>query len=125
MQQLVLAGGVPGLLARVDAQPVGWCALGRRRDFPQYGTSSPESDAWAVPCLYVAPRGRGLGVSRRLVGRAVEVAASAGASVIHGPPPWWEAGSATAISSTTAAFLANGFVVTAPGARMPLLELRL
>jgi GNAT superfamily N-acetyltransferase len=123
MQEIVLAGRVPGLLARLDERPVGWCASGRRREFPQYGASDVDDSAWAIPCVYVIPDCRGMGVSGALLSGAVAYAAQRGASIVHGPPPWWQAGSAAAVAATVAAFVATGFRTCGEGARFPLLEL--
>ncbi len=123
MQEIVLAGRTPGLIARLDERAVGWCAIGRQREFPQYGASDVDDSAWAIPCIYVIPDCRGMGVSRALLSGAVAYATERAASIIHGPPPWWKAGSAAAVAATVAAFIATGFRVCGEGARFPLLEL--
>jgi len=34
MRKIVASGGAPGLIAYVDGQPAGWCAIAPREDYP-------------------------------------------------------------------------------------------
>lgn len=119
MSGLIRDGAVPGLLALDDERPVGWCAVGRRHDYPQYGESEHENDVWAIPCLFVAETARASGVATALVRGAVDHCVAGGARAIDGPPEWWNAGSAEANDATVRAFLDNGFERRAAGARIP------
>lgn len=121
MRAFVEQGDVPGLLARLGSDPVGWCALGPLRRYPQYGGIDHE-EAWAAPCVYVARSGRGRGVGRSLVASAKRYASGRGAAVLYGPPPWWIAGGPAEVAGAVATFLANGFEEIDPGARMPVLR---
>jgi GNAT superfamily N-acetyltransferase len=124
MRELVFAGRVPGLLARVDGRAIGWCGVGRLREFPQYDVAlSAGSGAWGIVCVHVRREPRGSGVRRVLIEGAVAYATAGGASIIHGPPPWWDAGGESA-AATAAAFVAAGFRICGEGARMPQLEFR-
>jgi len=122
MTRLIWSAEVPGVIALVEQRPVGWCAVGRRHDYPQYGEVSRDDDAWAVPCLFVAEAARGAGVGQALVKAALVHCRASGASKVHGPPPRWQPGGPDATAAAVAAFLNNGFERVADGARMPILE---
>lgn len=83
-----------GLIAVADGHAVGWCALGPRARFaraiktPSFQGRDPSEDesAWLIPCLFVAPSFRGKGLTRTLIGKAVEQARSNGAACIEAFP---------------------------------------
>lgn len=122
MQALVNQGRCPGLLARVNDEPVGWCALGPTNQYPRYRSLELEQSSWAVACIYVAPPGRGRGVTGALLDRAADVAAAAGATTLYGPAPWWDAGGSEACALAATTLQEHGFAKVAEGARMPILR---
>ena len=79
-----------GLLAFGEADdPVGWAQVGRRDRLPKLVEQlelAADPDVWAVTCFLVAPTHRRRGVAARLLGAAIEVAKSAGASRLEGYP---------------------------------------
>ncbi len=83
-----------GLIARSNGEPVGWCALGPRSRFaravrtPTYTgrDSAEDASVWLLPCLYVAPGSRGMGVAERLAEAAIQHAANAGAEALEAFP---------------------------------------
>jgi GNAT superfamily N-acetyltransferase len=82
-------GEYDGLLAFEDAEPVGWCQLGRRDRLEKLMRQfelEPDADAWAVTCFLVAPTARGRGVARRLLEAAIETARDEGARRLEGYP---------------------------------------
>lgn len=92
MRAIVQEGHVAGLLAYDGPDPIGWCALAPREEYPAL-TRSPsrrpvgeESLVWSVPCLYVARTHRGREVSKRLLGAAIEYARAQGARILEGYP---------------------------------------
>jgi GNAT superfamily N-acetyltransferase len=70
-----------GLLAYMDGEPVGWCAIGPRKRYMRAINTSTfkgrdpieDSLVWMIPCLYVRPDMRNKGVSRTLIERAIEL----------------------------------------------------
>lgn len=122
MQRRVSEGQCPGVLAWLNDSPVGWCALGPTAQYPRYRSIEFEASSWAVACIYVAPAGRGRGVTKALLDRAAEAAAAAGATILYGPPPWWDAGGTEACSVAAATLEEHGFARAAAGARMPVLR---
>jgi GNAT superfamily N-acetyltransferase len=122
MKALLEGGESPGLLAVSDERAVGWCATGPRSRYPQYPASTESALVWAIPCIYVEPTADRITIARTLIETAVAIATAKDAIAVDGPPPWWLPGDSDAIALATRMFLANGFVQTGPGARMP--ELR-
>lgn len=88
---LVESGRASGVLAFRDDEPVGWCAVGPRAEFPRIERSKALSRdwsprTWSLNCLYVPARHRGQGVARALVGAAVELARRGGAREVEAYP---------------------------------------
>src|SRR4029079_14436840 len=71
-----------GLVAYLDDEPVGWCSLAPRSDYPYLrqttwkGRTEDKDDAsiWAVTCFVTRAGYRRQGVSRALVGGTVDLA---------------------------------------------------
>jgi len=103
----IIRTGTPvGLLAYVDAHPVGFISVGPRTAYPRVDTSktSPPVDdlpVWAVPCFYVRRDHRGMGVTTALLRAAVEYAGKQGAPAVEGYP---RADSAPRVSAESAFF---------------------
>jgi len=88
---LVDAGEEPGLLAYLDGEPIGWCAVAPRAAYPRLGRSrllKPIDDraVWSVTCFYVARRHRRCGVTVALLRAAVDFVRSRGGWVLEGYP---------------------------------------
>ena len=90
-RNLVKAGEASGVLAFAQDEPVGWCAVGPRADFPRIDRSRAlardwSAATWSLNCLFVPPRWRGQGVARALVVAAVDLARRHGAAEIEAYP---------------------------------------
>ena len=88
---IVESGIVPGLLAYVDGEPVGWCAVEPRGSYPTLDRSRilarvDEKEVWSVPCFYVAKDFRGRGLMRDLLTAAVNWAGRYGARIVEAYP---------------------------------------
>jgi GNAT superfamily N-acetyltransferase len=86
-----------GLVAYLDGEPVGWCAVEPRRAYegllrnnrvPWVGREEDKADAsvWAVTCLFVRAGFRRRGISRALARAAVAHARARGARAVEGYP---------------------------------------
>jgi len=87
----------PGLVAFLDGEPVGWCALERRSAYarllrnvrvPWDGRDEDKADdsVWAVTCFVTRTGYRRRGVSSTLCRAAVRHARDAGARALEGYP---------------------------------------
>lgn len=91
LRKLAGSKNPPGLLAYLDGEPVGWCALAPRDDYPVLDRSRvlagvDDKPVWSVVCFFVARRHRSRGVSRALVRAAVAFAKKKGAKIVEGYP---------------------------------------
>jgi hypothetical protein len=64
LKRIVASRACPGLLGYVDRQPVAWCSIAPREEFPALGRSkilAPVDDApvWSVTCSWRALSGVG------------------------------------------------------------------
>jgi GNAT superfamily N-acetyltransferase len=83
-----------GLVAYLDGEPVGWCAVDARSEHlrlgqtPWKGRSEDRADdtVWAVTCFVVRTGFRGQGITYRLAEAAVEFARGRGARALEGYP---------------------------------------
>jgi GNAT superfamily N-acetyltransferase len=86
-----------GLVAYLDGEPVGWCAVEPRTAYagmlrnsrvPWEGRAEDKSDdtVWAVTCLFTRVGFRKRGVSRALARAAVDFARERGARAVEGYP---------------------------------------
>jgi GNAT superfamily N-acetyltransferase len=86
-----------GLIAYLDGEPVGWCAVEPRTAYeslvrnyriPWEGRAEDKADdsVWAVTCLFTRVGFRRRGVSRALARAAVDFASERGARAIEGYP---------------------------------------
>jgi len=90
-QKIVKRGPPPGLVAYADGQPVAWCALAPRENYPALGRSRilkpvDERPVWSVTCLFIARPFRKKGVSAQMLSAAADYAKGQGAEIIEGYP---------------------------------------
>lgn len=91
MKRLVDSGEPPGLLAYLNGEPVGWCSLAPRDDYPALSRSrvlKPVDDlpCWSVSCLFVHREYRKKGVSIQLLRAATEYVRKKGGRLLEGYP---------------------------------------
>jgi GNAT superfamily N-acetyltransferase len=91
IKSLVDSGNIPGILAYVADEPVGWTSIAPREEFPTLGRSrilKPVDDqpVWSVVCLFIARSHRKQGLTVQLLKAAIEYARSNGATIIEGYP---------------------------------------
>ena len=90
-KKLVTTGKVFGCLAFSKDQPVGWCCVGPRADFPRLQrTKGLDTDwgdhTWSVTCFFIRSGWRHRGVATALLKGAVEVARANGAKELEAYP---------------------------------------
>ncbi len=80
-----------GVIAYLNAEPVGWCSVGPRRDLcglevSELLASVDGRPVWSVACLYLTKRYRRQGLSAELLRGAVAYAVQCGAKIVEGYP---------------------------------------
>lgn len=90
-KSIVDAGRIPGLLAYMDENPVGWIAIEPRDNYSGLERSrilKPVDDlkVWSITCFFVEKKLRFQGISTALVKAAVIYAAEKGAAIVEGYP---------------------------------------
>jgi len=126
-----------GLVAYLDDEPVGWCAVEPRPNYPRLllktrvpwdGRDEDKADdsVWAVTCFVTRTGFRRRGISAALAGAAVEFARERGARAVEGYPMIDAQGalSAELHVGLRSAFAAAGFrEVTRPSIRRVVMRI--
>ena len=91
LKDIVDSGIVPGILAYTDGQPVGWCAVAPREDYPSLERSRvlkrvDSKPVWSVVCFFVAKQFRHKGLMVMLLHGAVDYVKSRSGRVVEGCP---------------------------------------
>jgi GNAT superfamily N-acetyltransferase len=91
MEAIIRGGQVPGLLAYLEGEPVGWCSVAPRDAFPVLDRSPvlkriDNRPVWSIVCFYVARKYRRCGLSGLLIQAAVEYARSRGGKIVEAYP---------------------------------------
>ena len=112
----------PGVIAYLDGEPVGWCAVEPRVNYSRLDRmavvkGSPEEagdpTVWAVTCFVVRVGFRKKGIGTALLASAIDHARRSGARVVEGypvdPTKRAKVSSAELYHGTVSLFAANGF----------------
>ncbi len=89
--QKVVQSASPGVLLYHETDPVGWCAVAPREDYPVLARSrvmAPVDDqaVWSVSCFFVRKDWRNKGLGVRLLKAAMEFAKAQGGVILEGYP---------------------------------------
>lgn len=133
LRSRVEGGEEPGVIAWVDGEAAGWCAVAPRENHDRLNRSKPfarldDTPVWSVVCFVVCKGYRRRGLMRILLGAAVDHARNKGAVALEAYPtePGPKAGSADLYFGTAAAFRDAGFEEAArPLPRRPIMRLDL
>ena len=106
LHSFVKSGTPVGILGYLDNEPVAWCSIAPRGSYRNLGGPDDPADAigsvWSIVCFFVPRRLRGKGMTRRLIGAAVDHAREKGATVVEAYP----------VDPTSPSYLFMGFVGT-------------
>jgi len=91
MRKLVKAGCEPGILAYLHGEPVGWCAVAPREQYPALERSrvlKPVDDrpVWSITCFFVRKDCRRKGLTVALLKAAIEFVRKRGGTIVEGYP---------------------------------------
>lgn len=108
--ELVRAGIVPGIIAYRGTEPVGWCSVAPREQFPRLDKTRnlqkvDDKPVWSIVCLFVGRQFRRQGVTYFLLRSAIEHVRNSGGKILEGYP-------LEPMGETIAAFVNGGFKST-------------
>jgi GNAT superfamily N-acetyltransferase len=91
MKNIINSDSIPGLLAYIDNEPVGWCSIAPREEFPRLDNSrilKPIDDkhVWSVVCFFIKKNYRNCGLSIQLLKAAKKFVEEKGGKIIEGYP---------------------------------------
>lgn len=89
--RIISNGVMPGIIAYDGNQPVGWCAVEPRENYPRLANSRvlaavDEKPVWSIVCFFIARSYRRRGVSTQLIKAAVQHVQEQGGRIIEGYP---------------------------------------
>jgi GNAT superfamily N-acetyltransferase len=117
MEVIIRSGEVPGLLAYLKTEPIGWCSVAPREAFPVLDRSPvlkrvDDQPVWSIVCFYIARKYRRSGLEGLLIEAAVDYARSRGARIVEAYPVDPATGrfeSGSAFTGTVGTFRRLGF----------------
>lgn len=117
LRQQLDHGRTIGLLGYLDDEPVGWCSVAPREEYPSLQRSPvlrpiDERPVWSLVCLFVAKTHRGQGLAIEMLRGAIQHVADQGAEIIEAYPTIPRKGPLPPVSSfmgTPKMFEAVGF----------------
>jgi GNAT superfamily N-acetyltransferase len=91
LRAIAESGAPAGVLAYIDGEPVGWCAVAPREIYRRLEKSRvlrpvDNRPVWSVSCLFIAKPYRRRGLSSALLRAAAQYAAERGATLVEGYP---------------------------------------
>jgi GNAT superfamily N-acetyltransferase len=91
MKTIVESGEIPGLLAYSEKQPVAWCSVAPRENFPALERSRvlkkiDDKPVWSISCFFIHKDYRKKGLSVRLLEAAVDYVKKQGGRIVEGYP---------------------------------------
>ncbi len=91
MKKLLKEGNLPGIIAYLDKQPIGWCAIAPREKYIRLEKSRTliridDQPVWSVSCFFISKEFRRKGISLIILKQAIKFAVKNGATIIEGYP---------------------------------------
>jgi len=90
-KEIVDTGNIPGILAYLDRQPVGWCSIAPRETHLALERSPTlkrvdQQPVWSIVCFFVSKPYRRLGMTKQMIRAAIQYAYRNGAKIIEAYP---------------------------------------
>jgi GNAT superfamily N-acetyltransferase len=91
MKAIVESGRVPGILAFLDDEPIGWCSIAPRKHFPVLDRSPvlkrvDDQPVWSINCFVIGNSFQGQGLMSKLIDAALSYARENGATIVEAYP---------------------------------------
>jgi GNAT superfamily N-acetyltransferase len=106
LKRIVDAGMVPGILAYLEKEPIGWCSVAPREQFPVLDRSPvlkrvDQRAVWSIVCFFIVSPFRRRGLSSLLIRGALEYARGQGATIVEAYPVDRESSRNTSLDAFT------------------------
>ena len=117
MKKIIFSDNIPGIIAYAEGEPIGWCSVAQREDFPRLANSRvlkpvDEKPVWSVVCFFINRNYRKMGLSVALLEAVKKFVKSNGGKILEGypiEPKKDKMPDAFAWTGLSAAFLKAGF----------------
>ena len=91
MKAIVGSGQVPGILAYLDEQPIGWCSVAPRETYASLNRSHvlkrlDDKPVWSIVCFYIAKAHRGQNLTLELIRGAIDYVRQQGGKIVEAYP---------------------------------------
>jgi GNAT superfamily N-acetyltransferase len=91
LKKIVDSGEIPGILAYVGKEPIGWCSVAPREAFSSLDRSRilkkvDDQPVWSVVCFYVAKPFRNKGITVALLKAVIGYVKKQGGKIVEGYP---------------------------------------
>ncbi len=91
LKKIIYNDEKPGILAYVENEPVGWCAVAPREIYIRLENSRVLSrvdneKVWSISCLFISKNHRRKGLSAKLIRHAVNFCKGQGAKIVEAYP---------------------------------------
>jgi len=91
LEKIIQSGQVPGILAYLGNEPIGWSSIAPRTTFPVLDRSPTlkrvdDKPVWSIVCLFIAKEYRHLGYSKALIQAGCAYARAQGAKIVEAYP---------------------------------------
>lgn len=91
LKRIVDLGEVPGILANVNDEPIGWCSVAPRESYQTLERSRvlkrvDDKPVWSIVCFYVTKQFRRKGLTVALSKAAVDFVRERGGKIVEGYP---------------------------------------
>jgi GNAT superfamily N-acetyltransferase len=91
LKNMVDSGKMPGILAFLRGEPVGWCAVAPREEYPTLERSRllkrvDGDQVWSVVCFFVARKFRRMGITVKLLEATIDYVKKQGGKIVEGYP---------------------------------------
>jgi GNAT superfamily N-acetyltransferase len=91
MKRLVDSDAQPGILAYLDNEPVGWCAIAPREKYIRLEKSRvlkkvDDQPVWSIPCFFIKKEFRRKRLSTEILKAAISFCRSKGVKIVEGYP---------------------------------------
>jgi GNAT superfamily N-acetyltransferase len=91
LKEIIDSGTIPGIIAYLHDQPIGWCSVAPREQFSVLDRSPTlkridAEPVWSIVCFFIAKQYRWKGLSKLMIRGAVEYAKERGARIVEAYP---------------------------------------